>query len=267
MADEATDQVTQNVSEDTGVSESSAEETQTTSTPQADEAAQTQDEGSAQAPESSETADANSEGKARSGNRTAEARIRELSAKLKEASETRPQPVQQPQFDPNDIPETIDPQEYLQLKQQADIAATLQNDRVAALEQRIEMQNMATNLERDMEVVVKQYPVLDESSEQYDPKIEEAVAELYADRFYTTDPLTGQQYINTNAPRFSEFVSKQMKIYEAAAEKGKGEVTPSLVKQAQSEALTSDSSTKRGSKSFKDLSLAEMEQALGFAEE
>lgn len=193
----------------------------------------------------------------------AERRIRQLAEEVKQLR-NQPNPLEAPPQQPPVAVQPPDPgQEYDSYDQYAD---KYRQDVVQAAnaiaglqtQQQIQQLEARMNLERDVEVVPKEFPELDEKSLEYNPVLAAKVEEAYK-----------QQAIRNNQldpnVRLSAIAKDYVDVARAAAVKSSADTNRAVAQQADTSAVR-PSGQVRADKSAEDMSIEELEAKLGYAQ-
>lgn len=110
------------------------------------------------------------------------------------------------------------------------------------------------NIDRDRQELEGTYPILNPSSEDYDPEVSKKVANLFMEAQKSNPDL-----------RLKQYVGEIMSLHQAGQVRGKEEVTPKLIKQQAEAAVTPSGSSQKSKSSVDDwetMSTAEKEEWL-----
>jgi hypothetical protein len=246
------DQVTQNaaeneqVAEDSNVDTSPVVEEQTSDSPETD-----------QETPSAEESPVETESEPERKPTRAERRIRDLvneNKRLKEQSNQPFQGFQQPPTLPVIEPgQELTEEQYQQhVVQAADAIAGLRT------QQQLDQFKAEANLDRDVEVLPKQYPELDETSSEYNPVLVEKVEAAFKSRAFQNGQL------NPNV-RLADVAKDFVDVARAAAKKSTADLKNAVARSADETSIR-PTSERREETPFDSLSEKEMEARLGFAE-
>lgn len=189
--------------------------------------------------------------------KAAEERARSLEEKLAELTANSQGGVQTPQFNP---------QEPI-VGEDEEITVSELNRRIQAREQRLLSQASAMSelksrqneaiqrINSEASEVVREYPELDPDNESFNKDLSDSITEAT------------EAYIRQNpySASVKQFVSKLMKPYKVAVDKGVGEQTETIAKQV-SQAATRPSSVRQEEKSAKEKTIEELEAELGIVQ-
>ncbi len=184
----------------------------------------------------------------------AERRIRDL---VEENKRLKEQPSQQfPQYQqPPNMPlvnpgEELTPEQYQQhVVQAADTIAQLRT------QQQLEQFKAEANLDRDVEILPKEYPELDETSPDFNPVLIEKIESAFKARAFNNGAL------NPNV-RLSDVAKDYVEVARAAAKQSTTELKNSVARTADTTAIRPGGAV-RQEKSASDMSIAELEAKLG----
>jgi hypothetical protein len=187
----------------------------------------------------------------------ANARIRELN-EAKKIAEEKAQSLEQKlaEFTRPIVPNEVRHQFQPQIQPGAEVTREQYEQDVmrradSLVQLRLQQDRIINNINREAGESVRAYPQLDPDSKEFDRDLSDSVTE--AALAYAQSNPTGS---------VKKFVDKLMKPYNRAVTKEVGKQSENLAKQVSESALKPTQMTK-GEKSFKDLSIAEMEAKLG----
>jgi hypothetical protein len=186
-----------------------------------------------------------------------EARVQELNAKAKMAEEraksleqrlaelTSPVgPALNEQYTPQVTPgQEVDVEQYKQ-----DVLKTAD----AMVNLRIRQSEAVNRINNEAHEAISKYPQLDPDSDTFDKELSDAV----------TESVEAHVRANPYSASVSSVVAKLMKPYQRAVTKGVGKETENIAKQV-SQTAVRPTSIQPTEKSFKELSIEEMEKKLG----
>ena len=184
----------------------------------------------------------------------AERRIRDLVDENKRLSQQSNQPFAG--FQPPPVP-TLNPgEEISQEDYQAHVVQAA--DAIAGLQTQQQIQNLKAEmqLERDVEVLPKEYPQLDENSSEYNSVLVEKIEKAYKERAFRNgrvDPTV----------RLADVAKDFVEVAQSAANKSSADMKLAVARTADESALPPNSSVK-ADKPFNEKSIEEMEAELGY---
>lgn len=197
-------------------------------------------------------------------NQERESRIRELNQRVKQYEQhNQPlQPQSSPQF-PNYQPgEEVSPERLQQdVVQTADAIANLR------VQQQLGQFQAQNDFTRDVETLPTKYEELQPESTNYTPELDEAIAQEYQERAFKVvgyHPQTGQPITQLDpSVRLADIAERHVKSARAYAAKASANMRQAVNQSADTNAPR-PGGDKPVAKEFKDLSITEMEAALGF---
>lgn len=183
----------------------------------------------------------------------AERRIRDLvdeNKRLKEQQGQQFQQFQQPPVPSIEPGAELTPEQYQQhLVQAADSIAQVR------VQQQLEQYKAEANLDRDVEVLPKQYPELDENSPEYNPVLIEKIESAYKARAFNNGSLNP-------SVRLADVAKDFVDVARAAAKQSTTEMKNAVAKTADTTAVRPGAGV-RQEKDASEMSIEELEQKLG----
>lgn len=184
----------------------------------------------------------------------AERRIRDLvdeNKRLSEQSNQLPQSFQAPPVPVLQPGEEISQEDY-----QAHVVQAA--DAIAGLRTQQQIQNLKAEmqLERDVEILPKEYPQLDENSPEYNPVLIEKIEKAYKERAFRNGQVDP-------SVRLADVAKDFVEVAQSAANKSSADMKNAVARTADESALPPNSSVK-ADKPFAEKSIEEMEAELGY---
>lgn len=184
----------------------------------------------------------------------AERRIRDLvdeNKRLSEQSNQLPQSFQAPP-----VPVLTPGEEISQEDYQAHVVQAA--DAIAGLRTQQQIQNLKAEmqLERDVEILPKEYPQLDENSPEYNPVLIEKIEKAYKERAFRNGQVDP-------SVRLADVAKDFVEVAQSAANKSSADMKNAVARTADESALPPNSSVK-ADKPFAEKSIEEMEAELGY---
>lgn len=193
----------------------------------------------------------------------AERRIQQLNKQVRDLERTN-QPsngFNQPQVPVLQPGQEIQPEEYQQhVVQAAQAISSLQVNSAIAQERAV------NNVERDTELLPTKYPELNESSPEYSPELEKAIAEEFQERAFRVVGYDQQGRPVTQldpSVRLSDIAKRNVEVVRTIVNKSSANMRNAVAQSADTTGLKPQGAA-RGDKPFADLSIKEMESKLGF---
>jgi len=256
--DENTDQQAQN--------QDGAEDSNVSTSPVGEQ--NTSEESQQQQGEQQQTTEQQGDDSERRPNR-AERRIHQLNDKLKQTQQPYQQPAygQSPQMPQYQAGEEVTPERL-----QADVVQTAQAIANATVNQQLSQFQAQSTVQQDISSLPSTFDELNPSkADTYVPELEAAIAQEFEERAFRVvgyNPQTGEPIKQLDpSVRLADIAKRHVDTARAIAKRTSTDMRNAVARTADETAVRPNGASSREEKPFGDLSIAEMEKRLGFAQQ